>query len=45
MDDCTHISLLYEGPNLANLESQKVGELGRKLEGSHLQFYYHFDEY
>ena len=35
----------YEGPNSANQINRKLGVFGRKLEGSHSQYYHYFDKY
>ena len=35
----------YEGLNLANEKSRKLGVFGRKLEGSHSRCYHYFDKY
>ena len=35
----------YEGPNLTNMNSRKLGVFNRKLEGSHSPFHCHFDKY
>ena len=34
----------YEGLNLANQRSRKLGVFGRKLKGSHFLFYCYFDK-
>ena len=35
----------YEGPNLANQKSRKLGVFGRKLEGSYSHSFHFFDRY
>ena len=41
-DDMVEMYALYEGSNLPNQNSRKLGDFDQKLEGSHSLYVYHF---